>query len=172
MVRVTRTVEGELPEDGLAAYGDDGDDLMLALARKIVNGDEDEAATVESVFARARESEAESEEYLVDSGWKGVEPEPIVTNLHHSKAWTDAAATVVSGQCDNETQRFRGRCSPARSSLPGSRATTALAPTNLFCTRAMTELVFVVYSPSGRLWVAEIGTTAAPSLRPDRVRAK
>ena len=29
-------VEGELPEDGLAAYGDDGDDLMLALARKIV----------------------------------------------------------------------------------------------------------------------------------------
>ena len=25
-------VEGELPEDGLAAYGDDGDDLMLASA--------------------------------------------------------------------------------------------------------------------------------------------
>ncbi|MCY4448816.1 MAG: hypothetical protein OXE02_08250 [Chloroflexi bacterium] len=48
------TVEGELPEDGLAAYGDDGDDLMLALARKIVNGDEDEAETVESVFAAAR----------------------------------------------------------------------------------------------------------------------
>ena len=33
-------VEGELPEDGLAAYGDD---LMLALAWKIANGDEDEA---------------------------------------------------------------------------------------------------------------------------------
>ena len=31
-------VEGELPEDGLAAYGDEGDDLMLALARKIVAG--------------------------------------------------------------------------------------------------------------------------------------
>ena len=27
-------VEGELPEDGLAAYGDDGDDLILALARR------------------------------------------------------------------------------------------------------------------------------------------
>ena len=27
-------VEGELPEDGLAAYGDDGDDLMLALAQE------------------------------------------------------------------------------------------------------------------------------------------
>jgi len=47
-------VEGELPEDGLAAYGDDGDDLMLALARKIVNGEEDEAETVEAVFAAAR----------------------------------------------------------------------------------------------------------------------
>ena len=44
-------VEGELPEDGLAAYGDDGDDLMMALARKIVSGDEDEAETVEAVFA-------------------------------------------------------------------------------------------------------------------------
>ena len=48
-------VEGELPEDGLAAYGDDGDDgndLMMALARKIVNGDEEDGAeTVEEVFA-------------------------------------------------------------------------------------------------------------------------
>ena len=32
-------VEGELSEDGLAAYGDDGDDLMLGLARKIVAGE-------------------------------------------------------------------------------------------------------------------------------------
>ena len=44
-------VEGELPDDGLAAYGDDGDDLMLALARKIVAGEED-ADSVESVFAQ------------------------------------------------------------------------------------------------------------------------
>ena len=32
-------VEGELPEEGLAAYGDDGDDLMMVLARRIVTGD-------------------------------------------------------------------------------------------------------------------------------------
>ena len=44
--------EGQLPEDGLAAYGHDGDDLMLALARKIVAGEED-ADSVESVFALA-----------------------------------------------------------------------------------------------------------------------
>ena len=47
-------VEGELPEDGLAAYGDDGDDLMMALARRIVSGDGDEAETVEEVFAQAQ----------------------------------------------------------------------------------------------------------------------
>ena len=70
-------VEGELPEDGLAAYGDDGDDLMMALARKIVSGDEEEdAETMEEVFAQARDDEATAEEYLVDDGWKPVEVEP------------------------------------------------------------------------------------------------
>ena len=70
-------VEGELPEDGLAAYGDDGDDLMMALARKIVSGEEeDETETVESVFAQARDAEASAEEYLVDDDWKVVEVEP------------------------------------------------------------------------------------------------
>ena len=58
-------VEGELPEDGLAAYGDDGDDMMMALARKlvldhdrgIVSGgeEEDENETMEEVFAKAQE---------------------------------------------------------------------------------------------------------------------
>ncbi len=53
-------VEGELPEDGLAAYGDDGDDLVMALARKIVSGEEQaEAETVEEVFAQARNAEAD-----------------------------------------------------------------------------------------------------------------
>ena len=60
-------VEGELPEDGLAAYGDDGDDLMLALARKIVAGEED-ADSVESVFAQAQQVAAEAEALLVDDG--------------------------------------------------------------------------------------------------------
>ena len=81
-------VEGELPEDGLAAYGDDGDDLMMALARKIVSGEEDDAETVEAVFAQARDAEAASEEFLVDDGWKVVEVEPEAPpangNGHHA----------------------------------------------------------------------------------------
>ncbi len=82
-------VEGELPEDGLAAFGDDGDDMMMALARKIVSGDEEEneAETVEEVFAQARNAEATAEELLVDDGWKVVEVEPetvaVNGNGHH-----------------------------------------------------------------------------------------
>ena len=77
-------VEGELPEDGLAAYGDDGDDLMLALARKLVNGEEDDAAdTVEAAFAQARAAETESESYLVDEGWKAPDPiTPSIVEVH------------------------------------------------------------------------------------------
>ena len=82
-------VEGELPEDGLAAYGDDGDDLMMALARKIVSGEEeDENETMEEVFAKARNAESEAEELLVDNGWKVVEVEPeaapVNGNGHHA----------------------------------------------------------------------------------------
>ena len=75
-------VEGELPEDGLAAYGDEGDDLMMALARKIVSGEEAETETVEEAFAGAREAEAAAEEYLVDDGWKPVvvEPDTVAAN--------------------------------------------------------------------------------------------
>ena len=80
-------VEGELPEDGLAAYGDDGDDLMLALARKIVSGEEeDDAETVEAVFAQARDAEDAAEEYLVDDGWKAVDVEPQAVEVHTNGA--------------------------------------------------------------------------------------
>ena len=72
-------VEGELPEDGLAAFGDDRDDrddrddLMLALARKIVSGEED-ADSVESAFAQAQQVAAEAEALLVDAEWAAPDP--------------------------------------------------------------------------------------------------
>ena len=77
-------VEGELPEDGLAAFGDDGDDLMMALARKIVSGDEDDAGaeSVEEVFAEARNAESEAEELLVDDGWRAVEVVPEIAPVN------------------------------------------------------------------------------------------
>ena len=79
-------VEGELPEDGLAAFGDDGDDMMMDLARKIVSGEEDdEAETVEEVFAQARNAEATAEELLVDGGWKIVEVEPETVSVNGNR---------------------------------------------------------------------------------------
>ena len=96
-------VEGELPEDGLAAYGDDGDDLMMALARKIVSGDED-AESVEAVFAQARNAESTAEELLVDDGWKLVEVEPETvafngngTNGHHDAIDPTVELVPVNG---------------------------------------------------------------------------
>ena len=97
-------VEGELPEDGLAAYGDDGDDLMMALARRIVSGDEeeDEAETVEQVFAQARDAEATAEEYLVDDDWKLVEVEP------------EAMATRPTATATTRRHRADGRAGPGQ----------------------------------------------------------
>ena len=79
-------VEGELPEDGLAAYGDDGDDLIMALARKIVSGEQEDAETVEQVFAQPRDAEASAEELLVDDGWKLVEVEPETLGVNGNGA--------------------------------------------------------------------------------------
>ena len=85
-------VEGELPEDGLAAYGDEGDDMMMALARRIVSGEEgDEAETMEEVFAATRDAESAAEELLVDDGWKPGEREPetvAVNGNGHREALT------------------------------------------------------------------------------------
>ena len=78
-------VEGELPEDGLAAYGDDGDDLMLALARKIVAGEED-AGSVESVFAQAQQLAAEAEALLVDDEWASSAPVVVGTAMVSERA--------------------------------------------------------------------------------------
>ena len=97
-------VERELPEDGLAAFGDDGDDLMMALARKIVIGDEEDE-TLEEVFAQARDAEAASEEFLVDDGWKVVEVEPeavaVNGNGHHDAIGPTVELVLGNGHTVN-----------------------------------------------------------------------
>ena len=80
-----------MPEDGLAAYGDDGDDLMLALARRIVSGEGD-ADSVESAFAQAQQVATDAEALLVDVGWAAPEPEPVAAGAGV------AAEPVVDGE--------------------------------------------------------------------------
>ena len=68
---------------------------MIALARKIVAGEED-AGSVESVFEQARQVAAEAEALLVDGGWHAPEPEPVMTG---------AAAEPVADTVDSGPQR-------------------------------------------------------------------
>ena len=109
-------VERELPEDGLAAFGDDGDDLMMALARKIVSGEE-ESDTVEEVFTQARAAESAAEELLVDDGWKPVKIEPEAVevngngangNGHHDATGPTVEAVLGNGHHEEagEPQRM------------------------------------------------------------------
>ena len=70
-------VEGELPEEGLIAFGDDGQDMIMALARQIVNETEFQSGnSLENIFARAREAEQENERYLVDDEWHTTQAGP------------------------------------------------------------------------------------------------
>ena len=101
-------VEGELPEDGLAAFGDDGEDIMLALARKIVNGEEEEEGeSVEDAFAQARDAEAVSEELLVDEEWHAVEVEPETVEVHRNGTGIVVETAAANGHADvvEETQQ-------------------------------------------------------------------
>ena len=111
-------VEGELPEDGLAAYGDDGDDLMLALARKIVAGEEEDGS-VESVFAQAQQVAADADALLVDAGWAA--PEPVAV---------DAGGLVVVGASAAVSSVLASVVPPAESGgLTGSGEWTDAAVT-------------------------------------------
>ena len=85
-------MEGELPGDGLAAYRYDGDNLMLALARKIVSGEEDEAETIEAISAQARDAESTAEEYLVDYGWMLVDVEAAAARVNGNRHPTPSAS--------------------------------------------------------------------------------
>ena len=135
-VQSSLAVEGELPEDGLAAYGDDGDDMMMALARRIVSGDEeDEAETMEEVFAQARNAESEAEELLVDDGWKVVEIEPETIaingngngNGHHDDLF-GIGPTVELVEADGHANRNGNGHSPAPATGNGTNGHDDEAP--------------------------------------------
>ena len=94
-------VEGELPEDGLAAYGDTGDDLMMALARKLVLGETD-SEPVEAIFQQAQQVAADADALLVDDSWRPVEPTPEPLPLPVG-ATVDAESTVAVIPCEHHT---------------------------------------------------------------------
>ena len=76
-MRSALMIEGDLPEDGLAALEGDGTDLMLALARRLTQEAPGEGASLEALFAQTREQELEAEDYLINGEWETVTTEPI-----------------------------------------------------------------------------------------------
>ena len=76
---------------------------MLALARKLVSGEED-ADSVESVFAQAQQVAADAEALLVDGGWNAVKLEPVSVgvgtngaNGHSGNGFRRSAGLVPCG---------------------------------------------------------------------------
>jgi hypothetical protein len=71
-------VEGELVEEGLAAHGDEGEDLLLSLARSLTERLEASEDSLEGLFAGVRQAEQEVESALRldDLAPEEYEPEP------------------------------------------------------------------------------------------------
>ena len=69
-MRSALMVEGELPEDGLAALEGDGQDMFVALARQLTQGSVQDGRSLEALFAQAQAVEAEADGYLVQGNWE------------------------------------------------------------------------------------------------------
>ena len=98
-------VEGELPEEGLVAYGDGQQDMIMALAKQIVNQDrgilaEDEDS-VENIFARSRDQENQDESFLTNDEWAipeiqtSPEPTPLPSQEPTKAAKSEPAPRAV-----------------------------------------------------------------------------
>jgi hypothetical protein len=63
-MRSALMVEGELPADGLAALEGDGQDVVLALARRLMEQEVGAAQSLEALFAQTRTLEAAADDLL------------------------------------------------------------------------------------------------------------
>lgn len=75
-------VEGELPEEGLAAYGDDTDSIHLALAKSLVSSENARGEMIEETLAEGSRKQELDAGYLVSEAWLSISsyrpPEPEV----------------------------------------------------------------------------------------------
>ena len=81
----------EQPEDGLAAFWDGGKDLILAQARRL--SAERRTKPIRRSSPRRGMPEFSAEGFLLDDGWKLVEVEPEVVEVH---------ANGTNGNCHHD----------------------------------------------------------------------
>ncbi len=97
-MRSALMIEGEIPEDGLAALEGDGADLMLALARRLTQEASGEGQSLEALFAQTREHELEAEGYLIDGEWETISGEPAAAgNVVPERVAADLWRRVFAG---------------------------------------------------------------------------
>ncbi|MFN8517055.1 MAG: helicase-related protein, partial [Chloroflexia bacterium] len=75
-VKAALIVEGELPDDGLAGLDADDHDQVVALAKRLVDPEASDDASLEAMFAETRALEAASEEVLDEAHRLAPEPLP------------------------------------------------------------------------------------------------
>ena len=73
-MRSALMIEGELSEHGLAALDGDGQDVLLALARRLTERGECDDVSFETLCVRTAEAEGDTTGILVDGGRDGTEP--------------------------------------------------------------------------------------------------
>jgi len=94
-LKASLAVEGELGDDGLSTFGDDGEDLLMALARSLTERVESSDESLEGLFADVRDSKWDHDAPLDED----ERPFPMV----------DAATQTTPPPCEADEPRSRDR---------------------------------------------------------------
>ncbi len=62
-------IEGELPKDGLAAYSNNADSIVLTLARQIIEDGADDWRSIDQIFQETKKVEAHDQQFLGEVRW-------------------------------------------------------------------------------------------------------
>jgi hypothetical protein len=102
-------VEGELVEEGLATHGDQGDDMLLSLARSLTERVESSADSLEALFAGVRQAEGEVEMALraEDIAPEELEPAGETPWLVRRQEHEDEPVLVGAQTTPREGEQFR-----------------------------------------------------------------
>jgi hypothetical protein len=104
--RASLMVEGELPEDGLAALEGDNHDISLALAKRLTEPSGEDDPSREELFARVRPIAAEADGYLVDPDWvdetAAAGPGPGLPPVDIVNLWQSVFDGPTAGISDSE----------------------------------------------------------------------
>jgi len=115
-LQASLAVEGELSEDGLASFGDDGEDLLLALARSLTEQVEANEESLEGLFAGLRESARELEASLGDAA-----DEEHETSLFPAGSAERALEVVVPSAIRAEQSVVRREAPPTQAAVGGKQ---------------------------------------------------